>query len=92
MQFIDLLLSFILFTTAVVFIVRKKLRENVWIIVLALLFFPISLIRSYFPETDFILFGKISILDVVVFPFIKLILLLAILRYIFIAKGKKTLK
>lgn len=92
MQFIDLLLSFILFAIAVVFIIRKKLRENIWIIVLALIFFPISLIRSYFPEMDVILFGKISVLDVIVFPFVKLILLLAILRYIFAAKGKKVLR
>jgi len=91
-QFIDLLLSFILFATAVAFIIRRKLRENVWIIILALLFFPISLIRSYFPEMDVILFGKISVVDVIVFPFVKLILLFAILRYIFTAKGKKTLK
>jgi len=92
MQFIDLLLSFILFATAVVFIIRKKLRENIWIIVLALIFFPISLIRSYFPEMDVILFGKISVLDAIVFSFVKLILLLAILRYIFTAKGKKVLR
>ena len=42
-NYIDLILSFVLFVMGVLFIIRKRFRSNLWVVVLALLFFPISL-------------------------------------------------
>ncbi len=82
MNYIDLLLSFILFIMGILFIIRRRFKSNLWVVVLALLFFPISLITYYFPHLDVVLFGEITILQVLLYPFIKLVILLALARSI----------
>ena len=82
MNYIDLLLSFILFVMGILFIVRRRFRSNLWVVFLALLFFPISLITYYFPHLDVALFGEITILQVLLYPFMKLVILLALARSI----------
>ena len=81
-NYIDLILSFVLFVMGVLFIIRKRFRSNLWVVVLALLFFPISLITYYFPQFDVALFGEITILQILLYPFIKLVILLALARSI----------
>lgn len=91
MNYIDLILSFILFAMGVLFIVRKRLRSNIWVIVLALLFFPIALVTYYFPHLDMVLFGETTILKMLVYPFIKIIILLALARSMWNYRKSRTL-
>ena len=82
MNYIDLILSFILFAMGVLFIVRRRFRSNRWVIVLALLFFPIALVSYYFPHLDVVLFGETTVVNMLIYPFIKIIILLALARSI----------
>ena len=90
MNYIDLILSFVLFVMGVLFIIRKRFRSNLWVVVLALLFFPISLITYYFPHLDIVLFGEITILQVLLYPFIKLVILLALARSIWDTRASRS--
>ncbi|MGQ9615984.1 MAG: hypothetical protein ACUVWJ_06225 [Spirochaetota bacterium] len=81
MHYIDLLLSFILFAMGIFFIIRNRMRMNRWIILLALLFFPVTLINYYFPELDRNVYKDISLLQIIVYPLMKLIILLSLFRY-----------
>jgi hypothetical protein len=89
-NYIDLILSFVLFVMGVLFIIRKRFRSNLWVVVLALLFLPISLITYYFPHFDIVLFGEITILQVLLYPFIKLIILLALARSIWDTRASRS--
>ena len=80
MNYIDLILSFILFAMGILVVVRKRLRSNRWIIVLAILFFPIALVSYYFPHLDIVLFGETTVLKMIIYPFIKIVILLALAR------------
>ena len=91
MNYIDLILSFILFAMGVLFIVRKRFRSNIWVVVLALLFFPLALITYYFPHLDIVLFGETTILKMLVYPFIKIIILLALARSMWSYRKSRTL-
>jgi len=79
-NYIDLILSFILFAMGILVVVRKRLRSNRWIIVLAILFFPIALVSYYFPHLDIVLFGETTVLKMIIYPFIKIVILLALAR------------
>jgi uncharacterized membrane protein YozB (DUF420 family) len=89
MLYIDLILSFILFAMGIILIIRKRLRSNRWLIVLAFLFFPVALVTYYFPELDLTVFGNTSIVKIVIYPFIKIIILLAFIRYIFFSRNTR---
>jgi hypothetical protein len=89
MLYIDLILSFILFAMGIILIIKKRLRSNRWLIVLAFLFFPVALVTYYFPELDLIVFGNTSIVKIVIYPFIKVIILLAFVRYIFFSRSSR---
>jgi heme/copper-type cytochrome/quinol oxidase subunit 4 len=80
LNYIDLILSFILFAMGILVVVRKRLRSNRWIIVLAILFFPIALVSYYFPHLDIVLFGETTVLKMIIYPFIKIVILLALAR------------
>jgi hypothetical protein len=82
MNYIDLILSFSLFAMGVLFIVRRRLGSNLWIVILALFFFPIALFSYYFPHLDVPLFGETTLLKVLIYPFIKVLLLLALIHSI----------
>lgn len=88
-HYIDLLLSFILFVMGVLFIIRNKMRMNRWIIALSLLFFPAALITYYFPEVNRDVVGDISVLQIVMYPLMKIIILLSLFRYIRYSKGAR---
>jgi hypothetical protein len=57
------------------------MRMNRWIIVLALLFFPVALINYYFPELDRNVFEDISLLQIIIYPLMKLIIIFSLFRY-----------
>ena len=90
MNYIDLLLSFILFVMGIIFIVRRRFISNLWVVVLALLFFPISLITYYFPHFDVALFGEVTIIQVLLYPLIKLVILLALARSIWDSRASRS--
>ena len=77
MLYIDLLLSFILFVMGLLSLTLKKYTKNVWIILLSLLFFPVSIITSYFPEINVTLFGDITLTHILLFPGVKILILLS---------------
>jgi hypothetical protein len=44
----------------------------------------------YFPDINMTLFGSITVRDVVVFPFVKLLIILALVSYLVLEKKKKS--
>jgi hypothetical protein len=82
MHLIDLALSFILFALGALLIIRGKARENLWVVLLALVSFPIALYTYYFPETRIALFGSFTLLQLLMYPFMKVLILLSLIRYI----------
>ena len=90
MLYIDLFLSFVLFVIGILSIAIKKFRTNIWIITLSLIFYPVAIITYYFPDLNSLLFGNISILDAVVYPFVKVLIILSMIQCIFDLKENKT--
>ncbi|MFW6181132.1 MAG: hypothetical protein ACOC8N_05230 [Spirochaetota bacterium] len=86
MHLIDLILSFILFALGGVLVYRRKARENAWIILLALFLFPVTLYTYYFPEARVFLLGDFTLLQALLYPVVKLFMLLALVRYILLLK------
>lgn len=89
MLYIDLFLSFVLFIVGILSLAIKKFRTNVWVIILSLIFYPVAVITYYFPDLNRIIFGNISILDAVVYPFVKILIILAMIQCLFDLKEKK---
>lgn len=89
MLYIDLFLSFVLFIVGILSLTIKKFRTNVWVIILSLIFYPVAVITYYFPDLNRIIFGNISILDAVVYPFVKILIILAMIQCLFDLKEKK---
>ena len=90
MHYVDLLFSFVLFCFGFLSFVIKRFKPNFWVKVLALIFFPVSVFSNYFPALNATVFEKITLFDIVLFPFIKLLILLALVSYI--ARGKREKK
>lgn len=82
MHYIDLLVSFILFVVGVLALCLKRFRIRIWIVLLSLIFFPVSVVTYYFPEIDPVVFNDISLLTIIVYPLAKILILVAILHYI----------
>jgi hypothetical protein len=78
MHYVDLALSFILAVFGVLSFVLRRLKTSVWISVLSLVIFPAAVYSYYFPRYDMILFGKISIQDVIIYPFFKVLIVFAL--------------
>lgn len=89
MLYIDLFLSFVLFIVGILSLTIKKFRTNVWVIILSLIFYPVAVITYYFPDLNRIIFGNISILDAVVYPFVKILIILSMIQCLFDLKEKK---
>jgi membrane protein insertase Oxa1/YidC/SpoIIIJ len=89
MHYIDLLLSFVLFVVAILTLSLKRFKKNVVLVSVCLLFFPIAIVMYYFPETDRTIFQNVSLLQIVVYPLIKLLFLFIILHYIFETRKKE---
>jgi hypothetical protein len=82
MQYIDLILSFILFVMGILSFFVTIFRANLWVQIASLLFFPIALIAYYFPDLNITLMGNIPLVDFLLYPFVKILILLAFFRYI----------
>jgi hypothetical protein len=82
MFYIDLILSFILFVMGLISIFLRTFRPNPWIAAVSLLFFPIAVVSYYFPELNRTLFGTVRVLDVLLFPVVKIFLLISLFRFI----------
>jgi hypothetical protein len=82
MHYIDLLLSFILFVIGILTLLIKRYRTNIWIVFISLIFFPVAIVTYYFPEIDPVIFGEITLLTFIVYPLVKVLILVVILRYI----------
>ena len=89
MHYIDLLLSFILFVIAILTLCLKRFKKNVVLAAVSLIFLPIAVIMYYFPETDRTIFQNVSLLQIVVYPLIKLLFLFIIFHYTFETKKKE---
>ena len=90
MLYIDLSISLLLFMAGIIYIIRKRYRKNVWIIILAFIFYPISIFMYYFPDINMTLFGSITVRDVVIFPVVKLLIILALVSYMVFEKKKES--
>jgi len=82
MLYIDLLLSFILFVLGIISLIIKRFRRNIWIIVLSLLLFPLTIVNYYFPQIDRVLFGNITVMNIIIYPFVKILIILALISFI----------
>jgi hypothetical protein len=82
MHYVDLALSFILSVLGVLSLVLRRLKTSVWISVLSLILFPLAVYSYYFPQFDRVLFGTISVQDVIMYPFIKVLILFALAAHL----------
>ena len=82
MHYIDLLFSFILFVIGMLTLLIKRYRTNIWIVSVSLIFFPVAIVTYYFPSIDPVIFGEVSLLTIIVYPFVKLLILVVILLHI----------
>jgi hypothetical protein len=80
MFYIDLILSFILFVWGILTLLLKSFRPNPWLAALSVLFFPVAVIGYYVPDLNLTLFGTIGLVDVLLFPAVKILLILSLLR------------
>ncbi len=81
MLYIDLILSLTLFIMGILSIVLKSFRPNPWVVALSLLFFPIAVVTYYFPDMNLIIFGNVAILDILIYPFAKVLVILTLVRF-----------
>ena len=86
MHYIDLLLSFTLFVIGILSLCLKRFKKNVALASVCLIFFPLAIITYYFPDTDIMVFQNISILQIAIYPFVKLLILFLIVYYIYETK------
>ena len=89
MHYIDLLLSFTLFVVGILTLCLKRFKKKVFLVSVCLIFFPIAVVTYYFPETDRIILQNVSILQIIVYPIVKLLILFLIVYYIFETKKKE---
>jgi hypothetical protein len=82
MLYIDLILSFILFVMGLLSIFLRTFKPNPWLAALSLLFFPIAVIGYYFPDMNRTLFGTVRVLDVLLFPVVKILLLVSLFSFV----------
>ena len=89
MHYIDLLLSFTLLVVGILTLCLKRFKKKVFLVSVCLIFFPIAVVTYYFPETDRIILQNVSILQIIVYPIVKLLILFLIVYYIFETKKKE---
>lgn len=82
MLYIDLFLSFVLFVLGILSLVSSRFRTNPWVSILALTFLPLSVFNYYFPSYDLLLFKEISVRDFILYPLVKLLIILALFGFI----------
>lgn len=90
MLYIDLSISLLLFVVGIIYLLKKQIKKNVWIVILAFIFYPISILMYFFPDINVTLFGNITLRDVVIYPFVKLLIIFAIISFLAAEKKKKS--
>jgi len=82
MLYIDLLLSFVVFVMGILSLFLKTFKTNRWVAVLSIIFLPVAVVTYYLPEIDVKVFGEITITTLILYPFVKILLIFSLVRYI----------
>jgi len=82
MLYIDLLISLLLFVVALVFIINGRYKRNVYLVVLALIFFPLSIFSYYLSNYNINVFKDINLFMIIAYPIVKVLIILALIKYI----------
>ncbi len=82
MLYIDLIISLFLFIIAIVFLFNGRYRKNVFLIILAIIFFPLSIFSYYLPKYNIEISGGINIFMVIIYPVIKILIILLLINYL----------
>jgi hypothetical protein len=69
--------------------ILKKFKPNIWIIALSLLFFPIAIFSNYFPDFNRVLYGSVTVLQMLIYPFVKLLIVLSLVWFIMESRKKE---
>jgi len=87
MHYIDLLFSFTLFVIGILTLCLKRFKANIWLVSICLLLFPVAIVTYYLPELDPVLMNgktrEISLLTVIVYPVVKVLSLVIVIRHLF---------
>lgn len=87
MHYIDLLFSFTLFVIGILTLCLKRFKANIWLASICLLLFPVAIVTYYLPELDPVLISgktrEISLLTVIVYPVVKVLSLVIVIRHLF---------
>jgi hypothetical protein len=89
MLYIDMSISLLLFVVGLIYILKKQIKKNVWIIILAFLFYPVSIFMYFFPDINMTLFGSITLREIVIYPFVKLLIIFAMISFLVAEKKKR---
>ncbi len=82
MLYIDLLLSLILFIAGIVLLSTGRHRKNIYVIFLSLIFFPLSIFSYYLKGYNVKIFDDITVLKFITYIFIKVMIILVLVKYI----------
>jgi len=82
MLYIDLLISLFLFILALIFFVNGRYKRNVYLVILAMLFFPLSIFSYYLNRYNIEIFKNVKVFMLITYPIIKLLVILSLIKYI----------
>lgn len=82
MLYIDLLISLFLFILALIFFVNGRYKRNVYLVILAMLFFPLSIFSYYLNRYNIEIFKNVNVFMLITYPIIKLLVILSLIKYI----------
>ncbi len=82
MLYIDLLISLFLFIIALVFLINGRYKKNVFLIILALVFFPLSIFSYYLRNYNIEVFKDVNVFMIIAYPLTKVLIILALIKYI----------
>ena len=92
MLYIDLIISLFLFILALVFLINGRYKRNIFLIILALTFFPLSIFSYYLNGCNIEVFKDVNIFMIIAYPLVKILIILALIKYIKSLPKKKGLK
>jgi len=82
MLYIDLLISLFLFVLAIVFLINGRYKRNIFLIILAIILFPLSVFSYYLNRYNIEIFKNINLFMMIAFPVVKILIILALIKYI----------
>ena len=82
MLYIDLLVSLVLFVLAIICLISGRYKRNIFLVILALILFPLSIFSYYLNKYNIEIFKNINIFMIFAFPIVKIIIILALIKYI----------